>query len=72
MDLCWQSNVSAFQYAVHIEYGHKFSSKEQASFDSMATVTICNDFGVQKIKSVTVSPSIWHEVMGPNAMILIF
>ena len=26
----------------------------------------------QKIKSVTVSPSICHEVMGPNAMILVF
>ena len=38
----------------------------------MAAVTICNDFGAQKIKSVTVStvsPSIYHEVMGLNAMI---
>ena len=26
MDLCWQSNVSAFYYAVYI--GHNFSSKE--------------------------------------------
>ena len=26
----------------------------------------------KKIKSVTVSPSLCHEVMGPNAMILIF
>ena len=26
MDLCWQSNVSAFQYAIQI--GHNFSSKE--------------------------------------------
>ena len=25
----------------------------------------------QKIKSATVSPSICHEVMGPNAMILV-
>ena len=41
----------------------------------MAAVTICNDFGGQKIKSVTVStvsPSICHEVMGPDAMILVF
>ena len=30
MDLCWQSNVSAFRYAVQV--GHSFSSKEQASF----------------------------------------
>ena len=40
----------------------------------MAAVTICSDFGAQKIKSVTVStvsPSISHEVMGPDAMILV-
>jgi len=39
MDLCWQSNVSAFQYAVWV--GHSFSSKEQGSFNFMAAVTIC-------------------------------
>ena len=41
----------------------------------MDTVIICSDFGPPKIKSVTVSivsPSICHEVMGPEAMILIF
>ena len=41
----------------------------------MAAVTICSDFGAQKIKSATVftdSPSICHEVMGPNATILFF
>ena len=40
----------------------------------MATVTICSDFGAPKIKSDTVStisPSIFHEVMGPDATILI-
>ena len=26
----------------------------------------------RKIKSATVSPSIYHEVMGPDAMILVF
>ena len=30
MDLCWQSNASAFKYPVWV--GHSFSSKEQASF----------------------------------------
>ena len=35
------------------------------SFNFMAAVTICSDFGAQKIKSDTVSPSISHEVMGP-------
>ena len=42
----------------------------------MAAVTICSDLGApQKIKSdtvSTVSPSISHEVMGPDAMIFIF
>ena len=45
------------------------------SFNFMAAVTICSDFGVQKLKSLTisiVSPSIWHEVMGQDAMIFIF
>ena len=45
------------------------------SFNFMAAITICSDFGAQKIKSdtvSTVSPSICHEVMGPDAMILVF
>ena len=63
-DLCWQSNVSAFEYAVYI--GHNFSSKEQASFNFMAAVTIYSDFGAPKKKvSVSiVSSSICHEVTG--------
>ena len=39
------------------------------SFNFMASITICSDFGAPKIKSVTVSifsPSICHEVMGPD------
>ena len=42
----------------------------------MAAVTICSDFGAKKIiKTVTVSivsPSNFHEVMGPDAMIFVF
>ena len=48
MDLCWQSNVSAFKYAVSVD--HSFPSKEQASFNLMAAVTICSDFGAQESK----------------------
>ena len=48
MDLCWQSDVSAFQYAIYV--GHTFSSKELVSFNFMAAVTICSDFGVQENK----------------------
>ena len=32
------------------QVGHRFSSKEQASFNFMAAVTICSDFGDQKDK----------------------
>ena len=38
----------------------------------MAAITICSDFGAQKNKVSTLSPSIYHEVMGPDAMILVF
>ena len=41
----------------------------------MAAITICSDFGAPPKKSdiaSTVSPSISHEVMGPDAMILVF
>ena len=44
------------------------------SFNFTAAVTICSDFGTQKIKSATVStvsPSICHEVIGPDAMIFV-
>ena len=42
---------------------HSFSSKKQTSFNFMAAVTICSDFGAQENKVSIVSPSICHEVM---------
>ena len=50
---------------------HSFSSKEQASFNFMAAVTICSDFGAQE-NSLSLFPLFAHEVMGPDAMIFIF
>ena len=44
------------------------------SFNFMATITICSDSGAPKIKPdivSTVSPSISHDVMGPDAMIFV-
>ena len=41
----------------------------------MAAITICSDFGAQKNKvwhCFHISPSISHEVMGPDFMILVF
>ena len=52
-----------------------FFSKEQASFNLMAAVTICGDFGAPKIKVCHCFHcflSICHEVMGSDAMILVF
>ena len=51
------------------------SSKEEASFKSMAAVMSVVILEPKKIKSVNVSTfslSIWHEVMGPDVMILVF
>ena len=51
------------------------SSKEQASFNFMAGVTIYSDFGAQENKvchCFHCSPSICHEVMWLDAMILAF
>ena len=45
------------------------------SFNFMAAVTLCSDFGAPQKKSdtvSTVSPSISHEVMGPDSMIFVF
>ena len=52
-------------------------AKKQMSSDFMAAVTIQSDFGAQEIKSViasTFTPSFYpcHEVMGPDAMIIVF
>ena len=38
----------------------------------MIAVTICSDFGAQENKICHFSPSICHEVRGPDAMILVF
>ena len=49
--------------------------KQEVKFSYMAAITIFSDLESKKIKSVTVSivsPSICHEVMGPDAMILAF
>ena len=72
-NLCRQSDVSVFWYDVWV--CHSFSSREQASFNFMAKVTICSDFGAQENKVCTCfhfSHSVCHQVMGPDAIILVF
>ena len=49
--------------------------QEQVSSNFMAAITVHSDLGAQEIKSITTStfsPSICHEVMGMDAMILVF
>ena len=41
----WQNDTSAFKYVCY-----SFPSKEQASFNSMAAVTVCSHFGAQDNK----------------------
>ena len=43
---------------------------KQVSFNFMAAVTICSDFGAHQ--NNIVSPSICHEVMELDAIILVF
>ena len=67
--------ITSLPFNMLSRFGHNFPAKEEASFNFMAAVTICSDFGAPKIKSATVStvsPSICREVMGPDAMILVF
>ena len=48
---------------------------EQESFNFTAAVTIWGDFGAQEKKichCFHFFPSIFHEAMGPDAMILVF
>ena len=49
-----------------------FLPSSKCFFNFMAAVPICSDFGAPKIKSATVSPSIFHEVIEPDAMMLVF
>ena len=71
-DLSRQSNVSAFQYATYV--GHNFPSKECLLISWLQSPSAVN-LESPKIKSdtvSTVSPSISHEVLGPDALVLVF
>ena len=74
MDLCWQSNVSLlFNMLSRLVIAFLPRSKHLLiSWLQSPSAVILEP---QKIKSVTVSivsPSISHEVMGPDAMIFVF
>ena len=50
---------------------HYFSFKEQVFFNFMPAVTVHSDFGAQE-NTVSHCFHYCHEVMGPDAMVLVF
>ena len=65
------------QLSMHAQVCRSFPSKEQVSFNFMAEVTNGSDFGTQENKvchcfHFMFSPSTCQEVMGSDAMILVF
>ena len=64
MELCWQSDVSAFQYAIQV--CHSFLSEVHMSFDFIAAVTVGSDFGGQENKichcQASISLRAWEYV----------
>ena len=70
MDLCRQSNVFAFNILSRFVIAFLSRSKSLliSWLQSLSTVLL----ELKKIKSVTVSPFICHEVLGLDAMIFIF
>ena len=73
MDLCWQSNVSVFNMLSRLVITFLPRSKHLLISWLLSPSAVILE--LPKIKSVTVSivsPSICHEVMGPDAMILVF
>ena len=72
MVLCWQSVVSVFNMLSRLVIAFLPRSKHILSSWLQSSAVIQEP---QNIKSVTVSivyPSICHEAMGPDAMILVF
>ena len=74
MDLCWQSNVSVF-FNMLSRFVIAFILRSKHLLISWLQSPSTLILEPPKIKSVTgstVSPSICHEVMRPDAMILVF
>ena len=71
MDLCWQSNVSAFNILSRLVITFLPRSKYILFLHSPSAV-ILEPPKIKYVTISTVSPSICHEVMGLDAMILVF
>ena len=71
MELHWQSNVSAFQYAKLVITFLPRSKRLLISWLQSPSAVILEHPQKKSDTVSTVSPSIAHEVMGPDAMILV-
>ena len=73
MDLCWESNVSAFEYAIWLVTTFLPRSKRLLiSWLQSPSAVILEPKKIKFDTVSTVSSSISHEVMGPDAMIFAF
>ena len=72
-ELCWQSNVSAFYMLFRLVITFLPRSKHLLiSWLQSPSAVILQPRKIKSDTVSTVSPSISHEVMGPDAMILVF
>ena len=72
-DLCWQSNVSAFNKPSRLVIAFLPRSKYLLiSWVQSPSAVILEPPKIKSITVFTVSPFICHEVIGPDAMILLF
>ena len=73
MDICWQSNVSAFNMLSRLVTIFLPNSKHLLiSWLQSASTVILEPRKIKSATVSTVSPSISHEVMGLDAMIFVF
>ena len=70
MDLCQQSNVSAFVSRFVITFLPRSNCLLISWLQSLSAVIL--ESKKRKCINFHISPSIWHTVMGPGAMILVF
>ena len=72
MDLSWQSNVSALEYARLVITFLPRSKRLLISCVQSPSAVILEHKKIKSDTVSTVSPSISHEVMGPDATIFVF
>ena len=73
MDLCWQSNVSAFSMLSRLVIAFLPRSKHLSiSWLQLPSAVILELKNMTSLTVSIVSPSICHEVMGPDPIILVF